>query len=57
MADFPDGGGGGGRQPMNLGRNLLFGKIFAENSMKMKEIGSANFKYNWFFATEFSEAI
>ena len=26
-------------QPLNLEQNLLFGKIVAENCMKMKEIG------------------
>ena len=30
---------GGGRQPQSFGQNLLFGKIFAENCMKMKDIG------------------
>ena len=30
---------GGGRQTLSLGQNLLYGKIFAENWMKMKEIG------------------
>ena len=29
---------GGGRQPLNLGQKPLFGKIFAENCMKTKEI-------------------
>ena len=37
----------GRRQPQNLGQNLLFGKIFAENYMKMKEIGSANGPFNY----------
>ena len=32
--------GGGGLQLLDLGQNLLFGKILAENCMKMKEIGS-----------------
>ena len=35
-------GGGGvrlGRQFLDLGKNLLFGKIFAENYTKVKEIG------------------
>ena len=31
---LPDGGGGGGATP-----DLLFGKVFAENCMKMKKIG------------------
>ena len=29
----------GERESLSLGENLLFGKIFAENCMKMKEIG------------------
>ena len=29
----------GGRQPLSLSENLLFGKVFARNCMKMKEIG------------------
>ena len=29
----------GGANPRVPGKNLLFGKIFAENGMKMKEIG------------------
>ena len=33
---FP--GGGGGANPRVWGKNLLFGKIFAKNCMKMKEI-------------------
>ena len=33
--DFPD----TGCQPLNWGQNLLLGKIFAGNCMKMKEIG------------------
>ena len=33
--DFPD----RGCQPLNLGQNLLFDRIIAENCMKMKEIG------------------
>ena len=28
----------GGCQPLNLRQNLLFGKVFAENCMKMNEI-------------------
>ena len=36
IQDFPD----ARRQPLSLGqKNLLLGKIFAENCMKMKEIG------------------
>ena len=31
---------GRGANPWDWGDNLLFGKIFAENCMKMKEIGS-----------------
>ena len=34
---FPE---GEGHQPLSLGENLIFGKIFAGNCMKMKEIGS-----------------
>ena len=29
----------GGRQPLSLSENLLFGKVFTKNCMKMKEIG------------------
>ena len=35
IQDVPD----GERQPLVLKRNPLFGKIFAENCMKVKEIG------------------
>ena len=35
IQDFPD----GGTYPQGGGANLLFGKIFLENCMKMKEIG------------------
>ena len=34
MVDFP-----GGANPLVWGKDLLFDKIFAENCMKMKEIG------------------
>ena len=33
------GGGAGGANSCDWGKNLLFGKVFAENCMKMKEIG------------------
>ena len=41
IQDFPDSWGGMGErgEPMSFRQNLLFGKIFAENCVKMKEIG------------------
>ena len=33
--------GGGGFNPWEEDRNLLFGKVFTENCMKMKENGSS----------------
>ena len=33
IQDFPE----GGANPWDWGKNLLFGKIFAENCMKMKD--------------------
>ena len=39
IQDFPD---GGSHEPLDLRQNpiyVLFGKIFAENCMKMKEFG------------------
>ena len=38
---------GRGRQPLSLGRNLLFDKIYAENCMKMKEIGPGAVNLFW----------
>ena len=37
IQDFQD--GEGAHQPLSLGENLLFDKVFAENCMKMKETG------------------
>ena len=38
IQDFPD----GGRQPLSLGQKpIIFGQIFAENHMKIKEIGAS----------------
>ena len=31
--------GGGGANPISWGENLLFGQIFPENCIKMKQIG------------------
>ena len=39
IQDFPDRVGGGIADPSIWGENLSFSKIFAENCMKMKEIG------------------
>ena len=38
IQDFPDGGGGGNSWIWGKTLDLLFGKILAENGMKMKEI-------------------
>ena len=39
IQDPPALGGGGGGNSWDYGENLLFGKIFVENCMKMIEIG------------------
>ena len=38
IQDFQN--GEGAHQPLSLGENLLFDKVFAENCMKMKETGT-----------------
>ena len=57
IQDFPDGwfgggggggGGGVGGQPLNLGE-ILFGKIFAKNCMKIRRIGPTR---GWALALE-----
>ena len=40
-------GGGGGPPTSKRTANLLFGKTFAENYMKLKETGSRGVTYPW----------